>query len=45
MYIKDEKNNYSKENPICVIDFYVVKGYERKGYGKVSHLKILKYLI
>jgi len=34
LFIKDENNNYSTQSPICVIDFFVFKQYERLGYGK-----------
>lgn len=36
LFVKDDNNNYSNEEPVCVIDFHVVKSYERQGYGKVS---------
>lgn len=35
MHIKDANNNYNQDNIISVIDFYVDKDNERKGYGKV----------
>jgi len=36
IFIRDEQNNYFQEDPITVIDFYIVKNYERQGFGKVS---------
>lgn len=37
MAIKDNNNNYFNDEPLCVIDFYVVKSYERQGHGKVGY--------
>lgn len=43
MKIKDEKNNYSDDHPLCVIDFYVPKQYERQGVGKAIFDKMLYF--
>ena len=34
--VRDDENNYLNEEPLCVIDFYVVGSYERQGTGHVS---------
>mmetsp|Transcript_36512 Transcript_36512/g.37903 ORF Transcript_36512/g.37903 Transcript_36512/m.37903 type:complete len:445 (+) Transcript_36512:1-1335(+) len=43
IFLKDESNNYSNEEPISVIDFFVVKNYERQGYGRALFDRMLKF--
>ena len=34
LFLKDDSNNYTNDFPICVIDFFVNRQFERLGHGK-----------
>ena len=35
LYLLDENNKLVEKDPLCVLDFYIDEGVQRKGYGKM----------
>lgn len=41
IYIWDNNGKINKENPLCLLDFYINENYQRNGYGN----KLFSYML